>query len=277
MGIRISTNSASINAVRNLQKAESAGTSLQEKVSSGSRVNRAGDDAAVLSISENLKARIRSQSQGVRNAHETVNMLQVADGGMQEISNLVIRLRELAIQAANGTLGSTERQIIDQAAQNLIENVDSIARSTTYNGKKLLSSDSYYLEVELGNSTHPSESTFNIDRSKLNVTRARLGLDGIDLLTQESSGEALGLLDSALKAVSGRRATIGAKLNEMDSTIRNSENQIANNTSSNSQMRDADFATETAELLRNKIQLQSGTAVLAQANQMSAVALRLLG
>jgi flagellin len=187
MGLRINTNVQSLAAQRNLGLNTNAQKTSLEKLASGSRITKAADDAAGLAISENMKASIRSIRQDIRNANDGISMIQTAEGGMNEVSNILVRFRELSIQAASDTIGDTERGFVDKEVQQLKSEIDRIAHSTQYNGHKLLNGEGEQLEVQIGLHNNPAEDRFVYDGAKINTTVDHLGLGGINVASKESA------------------------------------------------------------------------------------------
>ena len=276
MGLRINTNVASLSAQRSLGITNRNLNDNLRKLSSGERVTRSGDDAAGLAISENLKSQIRGLRQAKRNANDAISLLQVAEGGMNEISNIIVRLRELSVQAASDTIGETERGYSDIEFQNLKEEVQRIAESTEFNGIKLLNGTGDQLEFQVGIKNDPTMDRLRYDASSANATIAALGLDTDSVKTKLGAQNALGKLDKALIHISGNRANLGALQNRLQSTNNNLEISEENLSAANSRIRDVDVASETADMTKNNILLQSGMSVLSQANQSTNVALKLL-
>jgi flagellin len=246
------------------------------KLSSGERITRSGDDAAGLAISENLKASIRGMRQAKRNAGDAISLLQTAEGGMNEISNIIIRLRELSVQAASDTVGTTERGFSDIEFQNLKEEIDRISKSTEFNGIKLLDGTGGKLEFQVGIKNDPILDRLHYDGAGADASLAalNLALDGVS--TKEGAQNALKKLDDALVQINGVRANFGALQNRLQSTSNNLEVSDENLSAANSRIRDVDVASETADMTKNNILLQAGISVLSQANQTPNSALKLL-
>lgn len=276
MGLRINTNVQSLSAQRNLGTTNSNMRTSMEKLASGSRINHAADDAAGLAISEQMKAQIRSVRQDVRNANDGISMIQTAEGGMNEISNVLVRFRELSIQAASDTLTDRERGFIDKEAQQLKMEVDRIAKSTEFNGRKLLSGEGGALEIQVGVKNDPTLDRFVYDPGKTNVTTESMGIGGFSIASKEEAQNNLEKIDAALNSINGSRAELGAFQNRMQSSVNNLGIYEENLSAANSRIRDVDMASETAELTKNQILTQAGTAVLGQANQQNTVALKLI-
>jgi flagellin len=247
------------------------------KMSSGERITRASDDAAGLAISENLKAQIRGNRQAKRNANDAISMIQTAEGGLNEISSIVIRLRELAIQAASDTVGDTERGFTDIEFQQLKEEVDRIARSSEFNGISLLDGSGGLLEFQVGTNNDPTLDRLRYDGTKANATVATLGIATEGIATKVGAQNVLQRLDDALVQINGVRAELGATQNRLSSTINNLSISDENLSAANSRIRDVDIAAETADLAKNNILVQAGASVLSQANQAPSIALKLLG
>jgi flagellin len=276
MGFRVSTNVAAINAIRNLGNSQTNIASSLAKLSSGSRINKAADDAAGLAISEGLKAQIRSARQANRNANDGISMVQVAEGGLNEISNIVTRLRELGIQAASDTVGDTERGFIDKEVQQLKSEVDRISRVTTWGSTKLLDGSSPQFDYQVGIFNNDFEDRISFNAAENVATLDALGLGGLDYTGKEGAQTALEMLDDAQKNVNGMRSNLGALQNRLTSTVSNLAVSEENLAAANSRIRDTDVAESSAELTRNNILLQASTATLAQANSSNAVALKLI-
>jgi len=276
MGLRINTNVASLNAQRNLMGTKWGLDKSLEKLSSGYRINRAGDDAAGLAISENLRAQIRGLKQASRNASDGVSLVQVAEGGLNEISSILIRLRELAVQAASDTIGPVERQFLNVEYDQLVSETDRIADGTEFNGTQLLSGTGSILDFQVGTKNDPNIDRLSFDASKADANSAALGVNLTSVADKASAQNSLAAIDSAIVSVSAMRADFGAIQNRLQSTIGNIAVSVENLSAANSRIRDVDIAEETAEMTKNNILLQAGTAVLAQANQSSNTALSLL-
>jgi len=276
MGLRINTNVASINAQRNLLGTKWGLDKSLERLSSGYRINRAGDDAAGLAISENLRAQVRGLKQASRNAQDGVSLVQVAEGGLNEISSIMIRLRELAVQAASDTIGPVERQFLNVEYDQLVSEIDRIADGTEFNGTQLLSGTGSVLDFQVGTRNDPSIDRLTFDASRADANSAALGINLTSVADKASAQNSLSAIDAAIVSVSAMRADFGAIQNRLQSTIGNLAVSVENLSAANSRIRDVDVAEETAELTRNNILLQAGTSVLAQANQTSNTALSLL-
>ncbi len=281
MGLSILTNVASLNAQRNLTGTQDALASSISKLSSGMRINKAGDDAAGLGISESLKSQIRSISQAQRNANDGISMSQVAEGAMNEMQGIVSRMRELSVQAANSTLGNTERGYIHTEFKQLSAEVDRISKVTSFNGQDLLDGDAstgLTFQVGIYNTTDDriSMSITKLNTSTLGATAASLKIQAQNLGSAGGAQKAIGVFDAAIKQLSAARAKVGASQNRMAVTVSNLATSHENLSAANSRIRDVDVASETAALTKAQILSQAGLAVLAQANQLPQSALSLL-
>jgi flagellin len=276
MGLRINTNVASLAAMRTLANTKQALDGSLERLSSGSRINRAGDDAAGLAISENLRAQIRGFRQAKRNAQDGVSMIQVTEGGLNEISNMIIRLRELAIQSASDTVGDKERSFTDREFQALKSEMQRISDSTSYNGTPLLNGKAGVFEIQVGNYNNPMNDRVVYNAENANVTLDSLGLVGESVSTKVGAQTTLSALDDSLTKVNSVRADLGAMQNRLQSTINNLATSDENLSAANSRIRDADLASEVSDMTKNNILMQAGISVLGQANQQAQSALKLL-
>lgn len=277
MGFRINTNVASLSAQRSLSTNNRETQNTLAKLSSGTRITRASDDAAGLAISEKLKARIRSTDQANRNANDGISMVQTAEGGLDEVSSILTRLRELSVQAASDTVGDTERGFTNMEYQNLKQEVERIAQVTEFNGIKLLSGEGGQLDFQIGVNNDEFQDRLSYDTTQQNARLDALGIADLTVENKEGAQGALSTIDSAIEKVSGQRASLGAIQNRMISTSNNLQITKENLSAANSRIRDVDYAQASAANARNNILNQAGTAVLGQANQQGQNALRLIG
>ncbi|NCN28604.1 flagellin FliC [bacterium] len=277
MGLRINTNVPSINGQRNLRNSNLDMKRAMERLSSGSRINNAGDDAAGLAISENLKAQIRGFRMNMRNSEDGVSLVQVAEGGLNEVSSILARLRELGIQAASDTIGESERKFLDVEYKALVSEIDRIANATEFNATKLLNGTGKVYDIQVGIRNVDGIDRIQFDGTKANASVEALGLSGIEIVKKEGAQKSLQFIDQAIQKVSAARADFGALQNRLQSTINNLGVSVENLSAANSRVRDADIAVEAAELARNNIMLNAGVSVLQQANQSTSMALKLLG
>lgn len=276
MGMRISTNVSAINAQRTMVNSQRQISKSMEQLSSGSRINKAADDAAGLAISENLKSQIRSIGQASRNANDGISMVQTAEGGLSEISNILTRMRELGVQASSDTVGETERGFLDKEVQQLKAEAQRITKTTKYGTTRLLdgSGDKFDFQVGIGNSEDADRITFNAGET--DASTDTLGIAGFDFSSKGGAQEALEQIDTAQSQVNGYRANLGALQNRLQSTVDNLGVQHENISAANSRIRDTDVALASAEATRNSILLQANTSVLAQANAMPSAAMKLI-
>ena len=278
MGLRIATNVSSLTAQRHLRNTRRLLDKSLERLSSGYRVNRAGDDAAGLAISERLRAKTRGLIQAQRNSSDGVSLVQVAEGGLQEVHNILTRLRELGVQAASDTIGPRERRFLDEEYQSLKEEIDRIANSTEFNGTFLLDGTGGSLDVQVNtggdNLLGVDRITFNAFKSDVNVDK--LGLEDAGVKDKVSAQGSLSTIDEAIDNISSIRADLGAIENRLMSTIRNLSISIENLSAANSRIKDVDIAAETATMTQKGILMQAGISVLSQANSVPKMALSLL-
>ncbi len=277
MGLRINTNIQALTAQRALSENRSMQEKTLERLSSGNRINRAGDDAAGLAISERIRASTRSLGQATRNAADGISMVQVAEGATNEVSNILVRMRELSIQGASDTIGDLERGFINKEIQAMKAEVTRIANSTEFNGTKLLNGTADKLEIQVGLNNNPEQDRLVFDAANQNVSLATLGIDDIHTLNKEGSQMNLTKLDNALNVVNSNRSDLGAMQNRLQSTINNITIYKENLEGARSRIRDADIAEETSNLTKQNILTTAGISVLAQANQNPQQALKLLG
>ena len=277
MGFRISTNISALNAQRNLAGSQRNVNSSLQQLASGSRINKAGDDAAGLAISENLKAQIRSARQASRNANDGISLVQTAEGGLNEISKIIIRLRELGIQSASDTVGEDERSFLNTEVQQLKDELQRIAQVTTWGKMKLLDGSSPVFDFQVGLYNDEFEDRITFDSTDNVATLDALGISSLDFTSKEGAQAGLSELDTAQVGVSRMRANLGALQNRLTSTVDNLAVAEENMNAANSRIRDTDVAEASSELMRNNILLQASTATLAQANQTAGMALKLIG
>lgn len=277
MGMRISTNVASINAQRVMSKNTNEMQKSMAQLSTGSRITKAGDDAAGLAISETLKSQIRSFGQASRNANDGISMLQTAEQSMGEVSNLVTRLRELGVQAASDSIGDQERGFIQKEVDSLKSEIQRVADSTAFGSRKLLDGTGGVYDIHVGTSSNEATDWIAYDASTTDMTVGNLGISDIDFSSKEGARSGLSALDSAQSTVNGSRANLGALQNRLTSTVDVLGTMTENLSAANSRIRDTDVAQSTSELARNNILLQGASSTLAQANQLPSMALKLIG
>ena len=285
MGLRIRTNVPSLTAQRNLgQNSESLSKSY-DRLSSGYRINKSADDAAGLAVSENIRGEVRGLNQAKRNANDAVSLIQIAEGGMNELSNILIRLRELTVQAASDTIGDRERSYLNREYTQLVDEVDRISLTTEFNGNKLFQSgekSEYVIQV---GARDEASNTIKIGLDGLKFSTEELGLGkgaeiGPDtegnIPTREEISTRLNSIDTATNRVASERATLGSIQSRLGSSLNNLSVTTENLEQAKSRIRDVDFAEETAQMTQNRILMQSNIAVLAQANAWPEMALSLL-
>jgi flagellin len=274
MGLRISTNVASLNAQRQLGVQQKRNAHALAALSSGSRITSASDDAAGLAISENIRGQTRGIAQASSNASNAVSLIQVSEGGLNDINNILIRLRELGVQAASDTVSDVERGFLNKEATQLVQESDRISKSTRFGNKQLLDGSGGEFEFHVGAFAGPENRikyTLSAD-----ATASNLGIDGLGVSSKDDARDALDSVDKALTKISEMRADFGAVQSRLQTTTSNLDTQFENLSAANSRLRDADVAHESAELAQSNILQQGAIAVMAQANQAPNAALRLL-
>ena len=277
MGLRINTNVASLQAQGSLSKVNKESQESFSKLSSGTRISKAADDAAGLAISEKMKAEIRSTQQANRNANDGISLAQTAESSLGETSSILVRMRELAIQSSSDTVGDSERGMANLEYQQLKSEMDRISQVTEFNGKKLLDGSGEKLEFQVGTGADEFQDRIGLDPMTLNSSISSMGVEGVDITTKEAAQGSLQSLDSAVEKISGQRAVLGSLQNRLTSTSNNLQVYAENMSAANSRIRDVDYADETAKQARNQILTAAGTSVLAQANMSSQSALKLIG
>ena len=275
MGLRINTNVPSISAQRQLGVNQKRLTHAQQAIASGSRIVNAADDAAGLSISENIRGQLGGIKQARNNAFNAQSVVQISEGGLNEISNILIRLRELGVQAASDTVSDVDRAFLDTEAQQLIEEADRIAKTTRFGNKQLLDGNSEELEFHVG----PFAGDENVVRFNLeaDATASTLGIDGLAVGDKGDARSTLEAVDEAIVQIGKMRSDFGAVQSRLNSTINNLDIQNENLSAARSRINDADIAHESAEIASASILNQASVGVLAQANQNGGAALRLIG
>jgi flagellin len=276
MGLRIATNIASLSAQRSLSKTNVEMQKSLNRLSSGNRISSAADDSAGLAISESLTSQIRSLKQAERNANDGISFVQVAEGGLSEIGNMLVRLRELSIQAASDTIGDRERGFIDKEYQSLKKGIDQIANTTQFNGSQLLNgSASHDLDIQVGIQNREDDRIkFAVNES--DVRADKLGISGISSISIGDARSALDKLDEAIGKVSGVRAGLGAMQNKLQSATNTTSTARVNLAEARSRIADTDIAEEAANMAQKQILQQAGVSILAQANAAPQAALKLI-
>jgi flagellin len=291
MGMRIRTNVASQIAQRYMEKNNGDMSNSLERLSSGYRINKSADDAAGLAISENLRGQIRGMNVAKRNANDAVSLVQVAEGSMNEMTSILIRMRELTVQSASDTLGDQERTYLNKEYTQLVDEMDRIGNSTEFNGRKIFDTANEMTEYVIQVGTHGTAPEANTDTLTINLeglkfTTETLGFGKESEIGAKESGDAgpsrdeiaakLETIDNSLTKIAGERATLGAVQNRLGSAISNLSISIESQEAAKSRIKDVDFATETANLTQARIMTTSNTSVLTQANAMPEMALQLL-
>lgn len=276
MGLRISTNVSALRAQQSLSQTKAASDKVFERLSSGSRINRASDDASGLALSEGLKSNIRGLKQATRNAQDGISLLQIGEGALSEVGNILIRLRELSLQSASDTVGDRERKMISLEYNQLLDEVDRIATSTEFNGTSILSGTGGTLSFQINTKNSDLSDRITFDTSKTDSRSESLGIRTTGVDFKENAQQSLEVIDNAIKHVSDIRADFGSMQSRLNATVQNINTSIENLAASNSRIRDADIAEESSELAKRNIMLQAGTSVLVQANQQPGLALSLL-
>lgn len=305
MGVRIKTNIESLIAQKKLSDSRRDLTSSIEKLASGQRINKSADDAAGLAVSERIRARIASLDGAKRNANDGISYIQVAEGGLNEITNIVVRMRELTSQAASDTIGNRERGYLNKEFQQLIQEVDRISKSTEFNGRKILNADESGEAMRLfvgasdrasvdgsapdvSTDEDPDIITINLEELELlnesisEITEGDLAIvpdsddGGAADLGPDGTHSLFNVLDTTLNGIASYRATLGAVQSRLNSAIQNIEVTTENLSAANSRIRDVDFAAETAKFTQAKILSAAGASVLSHANSQPEIVLQML-
>jgi len=274
MGLRVNSNIASLNAQRSLSNTTEKLQANYRRLSTGLRISTASDDAAGLAISERFRAQVRSTNQAIRNAQDGISLTQTGEGALNEVSSILIRMRELSIQASNGTVSDADKATLNQEFTDLINEIDRIAQSTTFNGVQLLDGTDSTITFQVGTGTTTGIDTIQLSTS--DTLASTLGLSTLDIGSGGSPTTAVNLLDDAINSVSRVRGQFGAAQNRLTTTIANLQIQSENLSAAESRIRDVDVAVETSSLTRNSILQQAAISILAQANTQPQAALQLL-
>ena len=269
----INTNVASINTVRILDGSQKELTTSMERLSSGKRINHARDDAAGMAISSKMTSQIKGMNQAVRNTNDGISMVQTADGAMEGIADKLQRMRELAVQSANGIYSTSDRAALDIEFQALDDEINRVASSAEFNGTNLLNS-AQSIDIQVSYADDSTNGKIAVSLSS--VTSSDLSISASVITSQNASSTAIGAIDDALSTVNSARATLGATQNRLETTVTDLKNNVENLSASRSRIQDADFASETAQLAKSQILQQAGMAMLAQANQLPQQVLSLL-
>lgn len=276
MGLRINTNVASQSVQKNLREVSNKSDASLERLSSGKRITKAADDAAGLAIATNLEAQTKGLRQATRNANDGISLVQTTEGGLNEVSNILVRLRELTVQAASDTVGEQERSFLDLEYQQLVSEVDRISESTTFGGMNLLNGDGKgSMDFQVGNDAS-EHSKISFDSNTTNATTSNIGISGTGIAAKGDALDSIDKIDNAINDVSSQRANLGAVQSRLQSTISNLETQTLNQDNARSVIQDADVAFESSQLAANNVIKSAAISTLAQANNLPGSALRLL-
>ncbi len=275
MGLRVNTNVASINAQRNLSSVTDRLGNNFRRLSTGLRISTAADDAAGLAISERLRSQVRSLEQAKRNANDGISFVQTAEGALNEVSSILVRLRELAVQSANGSVSNQDKETLDEEFQSLVSEINRIGQSTEFNGIKLLDGSSTSVTFQIGFGTESGIDTLAVSLSA--TLSSDLSLNSLDIGSGGAFTTAISAIDGAINTVSSLRGSLGATQNRLSSTINNLAITVENLSAAESRIRDVDVAFETSQLTRNNILQQASISILGQANAQPQSALTLLG
>jgi flagellin len=277
MGLRIATNVASLQVQNNLQEVSEKTTDQLEKLSSGRRINSAGDDAAGLAIGTKLDAETRSLRQAARNGNDGISFVQTAEGGLNEISSILIRLRELGVQAGSDTVGEQEREFLDLEYKQLLTEVDRISNSTQFNGKFLLNGEeSEDLDFHVG-AFKGDHNKITFEASATNSTTSGLGVDGSSINTKSDALDSLETVDAAIMELSAQRATLGSIQKRLQHSVSSIGTQVINQDAAKSRIMDSDIAESSSQLASANIIKQAGISALAQANALPYASTKLIG
>ena len=281
MALYVNTNTSSINAQRNLNKSTNALSSSYTKLASGNRINSAKDDAAGLQIADRMTSQINGLTQGNRNANDGISLCQTAEGALDEVTNMLQRMRTLAVQSANGTNSSAERTAINEEAKQLTAEIKRIGDGTMFGGTGNAVFENKTTTFQVG-ADNNKDSRITLNRLAMSgiLGGSATGVDidaKIKLSAQDKAQSAISNIDDMLKHVDSYRAKLGATQNRLESTISNQENVIENVSDARSRIKDVDYASETAKMAQQQILQQASTAMLSQANQKNSIALNLLG
>ena len=276
MGLRINTNTASLNSQFHLRNLNKGVSKSMERLSSGSRINSSGDDAAGLAVSERMRADIRGLKQVDRNSQDGISLTQVAEGSLGQIANMLIRLRELGVQAASDTINDDNRKLVGLEYKQILEEIDRISSATEFNGVKLLNGSGSTIDFQVNTRNVPTVDRISFDPAMADVGTTSLGIENSGVDFKDDAQNSLALVDDAMSRVSELRASFGSIQSRLNTTTENIRNNLESYSAANSRIKDADIAEESSELAKNNIMLQTGTMVLAQANQQPGQALALL-
>ncbi|AZV25964.1 flagellin FliC [Pseudomonas syringae] len=282
MALTVNTNTTSLNVQKNLNRASDALSTSMQRLSSGLKINSAKDDAAGLQISTRMQSQIRGGNQAIQNANDGISVAQTAEGALQATTDILQRMRELAVKARTGTNGTADQKATNKEFADMSDEITRIAASTNLNGKNLLDGSAGTVTLQVGANTGTANHidlvlSSKFDAVSLSVDKATLALTGTDAATAGSNiDNAITAIDAAIAAIGDTRASLGASQNRLTSTIANLQNIVENTTAAQGRVQDTDFAAETANLTKQQTLQQASTSVLAQANQLPSAVLKLL-
>lgn len=276
MGLRINTNTASLNSQFHLRNTHDSMSKVMARLSSGSRINKSSDDAAGLAISEKIRADIRGLKQVDRNAQDGMSLTQIAEGSLNQISNMLIRLRELGVQAASDTINGENRKLVSLEYNQIMAEIDRIANATEFNGTKLLNGSGKSMDFQVNTRSVNEVDRITFDPAQSDVTTTSLGINESGVDEKIWAQNSLDMIDQAMARVSDLRATFGSIQTRLNTTTENIRNNLESLSTANSRIRDTDIAEESSEMAKQNMMLQAGTSILAQANQQPGQALSLL-
>lgn len=276
MGLRINTNTAALHSQFHLRNINSGISKTMERLSSGSRINSSGDDAAGLALSERMRADIRGLKQVDRNSQDGISLTQVAEGSLSQIANMLIRLRELGVQAASDTINDDNRKLVGLEYNQVLAEIDRISSSTEFNGTKLLDGSGSTIDFQVNTRNVPTVDRISFDPAMADMGTTSLGIETSGVDFKDQAQNSLAQVDQAMTRVGELRAAFGSIQSRLNTTSENIKNNLESYSAANSRIKDADIAEESSELAKKNIMLQAGTSVLAQANQQPGQALALL-
>lgn len=276
MGLRINTNIASQEVQRNLKVSNASQEAEFSKLSSGKRITKSADDAAGLAIAKKMDAETKGLRMASRNANDAISLVQVAEGGLNETSNILTRLRELSIQAGSDTVGEAERGYLSLEYEQLVQEADRISKTTSFNGRPLLKGEGETLQFQVG-AFGDENNKIEFDAAQTDASAESLGIGGTNVRDKQDALDNLERIDAAIGKVSAFRANFGSIQSRLSSTINNLDVAVVNQEAARSRIEDVDVAESTAKLASAQIKNAAGTATLAQANSLGNAALRLIG
>ncbi|EKT4465838.1 flagellin FliC [Pseudomonas putida] len=283
MALTVNTNTTSLGVQKNLNRASDALSTSMTRLSSGLKINSAKDDAAGLQIATRMTSQIRGQTMAIKNANDGISIAQTAEGAMQEQTNILQRMRELAVQSRNDSNSANDRDALNKEFQSMLQEIDRIANSTQLNGKNLLDGSAGVMTFQVGSNDGTNNQITISLSSAMSTTGGLSGLAGKTIAgadttaAQNNFSAAISAIDDALQAINTTRADLGASQNRLTSTINNLQNINENAEAARGRVQDTDFAAETAQLTKQQTLQQASTSVLAQANQLPSAVLKLLG